>query len=74
MTQPHLDRLTDKSTPRRAFTLIEMMVAMALTMLLILALTQMFDIVGDNFSQRLDGVILPNSLETMLFYPTASRS
>lgn len=51
MTQLRLDRPTDKSTPRCAFTLIEMMIAMALTMLLILALTQMFDIVGDNFSQ-----------------------
>ena len=51
MTQPRLDRPTDKGTPRRAFTLIEMMVAMALTMLIILALTQMFNIVGDNFSQ-----------------------
>ena len=51
MTQPRLDRPTHKRTPRCAFTLIEMMVAMALTMLLILALTQMFNIVGDNFGQ-----------------------
>ena len=65
MTQPHLDRLTDKSTPRRAFTLIEMMVAMALTMLLILALTQMFDIVGDNFSQSRAALELSGKMRTV---------
>ncbi|MAV36350.1 MAG: hypothetical protein CMJ59_12940 [Planctomycetaceae bacterium] len=35
---------------RRGFTLVEMMVAMAITMLLVLALTQMFDIVGERLS------------------------